>query len=351
MKNPLAKTPIDTFIKIISFSILLILCFFIVKPFLLIIFWSILVAVALYPIYEKVINFFKGKKKGLVTSVFILLLLAIVVTPTINLTKSAVASSKSFYDDFHSGNIKVPPPSENVKEWPLIGNKLYGIWTQASANIEQFVITYKEPIGKVFSSIFDSLTGLMGAVFLALFSLIIAGIFMKSAASGHKVAVQFADKLIDNKGVEVINMCIGTIRSVVKGILLVAFIQAVLAYLGFIIIDLPGAEIFAVLVLIFAIIQLPPLIAMIPAIAIVFSYADSTPAIIFAVYSIIVSMSDSFLKPILLGKGLETPMLVILIGALGGMIFMGMLGLFIGPVILAIGYRLYQAWVSPSDAL
>jgi predicted PurR-regulated permease PerM len=158
--------------------------------------------------------------------------------------------------------------------------------------------------------------------------------------------VQFANRLRPGKGEEFMDMCTSTIRSVVKGILLVAIIQAVLAYIGFVVIQLPAASVFAVLVLIFAIIQLPPLIAMIPAIAIVFSYAETTPAIIFSIYAIIVSMSDSFLKPILLGKGLETPMLVILIGALGGMMLQGILGLFIGPVVLAIAYNLYLSWVS-----
>lgn len=144
-------------------------------------------------------------------------------------------------------------------------------------------------------------------------------------------------------------MCTGTIRSVVKGILLVAIIQAVLAYLGFVVIGLPAASIFAIIVLIFAIMQLPVLIAMVPAIAIVFSYAESTPAIIFTIYAVIVSVSDGFLKPILLGKGLETPMLVILIGALGGMMLQGILGLFIGPVVLAIAYKMYSVWVSEAD--
>lgn len=351
MKNSSLNQPIDTYIKLIALSILLLLCFFIVKPFLLIIIWSILVAVALYPMYQKVINLFKGKMKGLVTTLFIFILLAIIVTPTISLTQSAVASSTEFYHEFEAGNIKIPPPAETVKDWPLIGDKLYNEWSQASSSIESFVQKNKESIGDVMSSIFSSFAGLMGSVLLALFSLIIAGVFMLSADSGYKSAVKFANRLIEKKGIEVINMCTSTIRSVVKGILLVSVIQAAFAYIGFAIIDLPGAELFALLVLIFAIIQLPPLIAMIPAIAIVFSYADSTPAIIFTIYSIIVSMSDNFLKPILLGKGLKTPMLVILIGALGGMIFMGMLGLFIGPVILAIGYQLYNAWISESESI
>jgi len=317
---------------------------------MLIIVWSILVAVALFPMYDKVIKLFKGKKKGLVTALFTIVLLAIIVVPTMNLTTSVVHSAQEFNDDFSEGNIKIPPPAETVKDWPLIGNKVYTAWSNANQNMESFIVKYKEPIGNVLKGLFNSFTGLMGSVFLALFSLIIAGVFMLSAEGGYNTSVKFANRLIPGKGEALITMCTSTIRSVVKGILLVAIIQAVLAYIGFMVIDLPGAELFAILVLIFAIIQLPPLIAMIPAIAIAFSYAGNTAAIIFMVYSIIVSMSDSFLKPILLGKGLDTPMLVILIGALGGMMTIGMLGLFIGPVILAIGYQLYNAWVSESQA-
>lgn len=347
MKNSnSAQQPMDIYIRIVALSILLVACFYIVQPFLLLILWSILVAVALYPIYEKLIKLFKGKKKGLVTSLFIVILLAIIVVPTINLTTSVVASSQEFYHNFEDGNIKVPPPPESIKEWPFVGEKIYGIWSLANRNIENFITTYNEPLTKALTTVFSSFTGLMGSVLLALFSLIVAGVIMLSADAGYKSSVQFANRLIKNKGEKVIDMVVGTIRSVVKGILLVAIIQAVLAYIGFLVIGLPAAEFFAVLVLVFAIIQLPPIIAMIPAIAIVFSYAGNTASIIFMIYGIIVSMSDSFLKPLLLGKGLETPMLVILIGALGGMIFMGMLGLFIGPVILAIGYQLYNVWVS-----
>ncbi len=341
------KGPIDTYIRIIALSILLIASYFIVKPFLLIIIWSALLAVTLYPYYKKVIKLFKGKKKGLVTSLFILILLAIIVVPTINLTKSVISTSIEFKDGFKAGTLKVPPPTESIKEWPLIGEKTYSLWLQASQNFENFVIKFKEPIGKFLESVFSSFTGLMSTVFLALFSLIIAGVFMYSAKDGYQTSVKFANRLIPGKGEDLINMVTDTIRSVVKGILVVAIIQAFLAYLGFSIAGLPGAAFFALLVLIMAIIQLPPIIAMIPAIVIFASSTDSSTAIIiFTIYSLIVSISDSFLKPILLGKGLQTPMLIILIGALGGMMFMGMLGLFIGPVILAIVYQLYNAWVS-----
>lgn len=336
----------DTYIRIVVLTVLFIASYLIVKPFLLIIIWSALVAVALYPLYDKVIQLFKGKKKGLVTTIFILVLLAIIVVPTINLSKSAVNEGRDFKEGFEAGTIRFPPPPDSVKEWPVIGEKTYSLWAQANANMESFIMTYKEQVRGLLESVFSAFKGLVGSVFLALFSLIIAGVFMFSAVSGYNTSVQFANRLMDGKGEELVNMVVNTIRSVVKGILVVAIIQSALAYLGFAVIGLKGAPIFALLVLIFAIIQLPPIIAMIPAIAIVFSTSETTPAIIFTVYSVIVSISDSFLKPMLLGKGLQTPMLVILIGALGGLMLMGMLGLFIGPVILAVAHQMYTVWVS-----
>ncbi len=346
MKNMSSQKPIDTYIKIVILSLLLVWSFLIIKPFITIIVWSVLVAVALYPFYLKVIKLFKGKKKGLVTSLFIIVLLAIIISPTVSLTKSVVASSMAFKESFESGTVKIPSPGDQVKEWPVIGEKIYGLWSEANQNIETFVLGYKDQLEGLFGSLFSSFTGLMGSVFLALFSLIFAGVFMLTAEAGYSTSLQFANRIKSGKGEELIKMIVNTIRSVVKGILLVAIIQAALAYLGFVVIGLPGAGIFALFVLILAIIQIPALLAMIPAIAIVFSTHDSMPAIIFTIYIILVALSDNILKPMLLGKGLQTPMLVILIGALGGMIFMGMLGLFIGPVILAIVHQLYTAWVS-----
>lgn len=346
MKSVESKNPIDVYIKIVLLSLLLLWSFYIVRPFVTLIVWSIIVAVALYPFYQKLLGLTKGKKKGLVTSVFTIIMVALIIVPTVSLTSSIIDSGQEVYQSFDAGTLKVPPPAATVKEWPFVGEQIYSTWSAASRDLENFIVKYKEEIASSLGWFFSSFAGLMGSVALGLFALIIASVFMSSADSGYQSGVNFANRLVAGKGKEVMGMCISTIRSVVKGILLVAIIQSALAYLGFVIIGLPGASLFALLVLIFAIIQLPPLIAMIPAIAIVFSYADSTPAIIFSIYAVIVSMSDSFLKPILLGKGLETPMLVILIGALGGMMLQGILGLFIGPVVLAIVYQLYNTWVA-----
>ena len=343
------QNPINTYINIVLLTLLMAWSFLIIKPFVTLIVWSIILAVALYPVYQKLLKLTKGKKKGLVTSLFILVLLALIVTPTINLTSSLIDSGTEFYVSFQEGSLKVPPPRSEIQDWPVIGEKLYAAWSAASADLEHFISSYKDEIASSMSWFFGSFTGLLGSVAIGLIALIVSGVFMSSADSGYKAGVQFANRLRPGRGEKFIDMCASTIRSVVKGILLVAIIQAVLAYLGFVVIGLPAASLFAIIVLIFAIMQLPVLIAMIPAIGIVFSYAESTPAIIFTIYAVIVSVSDGFLKPILLGKGLETPMLVILIGALGGMVLQGILGLFIGPVVLAIAFNMYNVWVSEGN--
>lgn len=350
MKTLKSTNPIDTFIKIVILSILLIWSFFIAKAFLLLIVWSIIVAVALYPLYKKVINIFKGKKKGLVTTLFVGVLLALIITPAISMTGSIVESSKDIIHTFNSGTFKVPPPDISVKEWPLVGKKTYAIWSSASSDLESFIASYPDEIKSSAGWFFSSFTGLMGSVLLSLIALIIAGVFMSSADDGYKTGVKFADKLVNGNGKSLIEMCTNTIRSVVKGILLVAVVQAILAFIGFNAIGMNStAGILAFVVMFAAIIQIPVTLVVIPAIIYVFSFADTTPAVIFAVYMMVVALLDNVLKPMLLAKGLQTPMIVILIGAIGGMMFQGILGLFIGPVVLAIAHRLYTNWVNNTE--
>ena len=347
MKSLKQNVTIDNYIKIVILSGLLVWSFSIVKPFILLMVWAIIVAVALYPIYQKLLNVFKGKKKGLITSLFVIVLLALIVLPTINVTQSIVDSSKEIYQNFDQGSLKIPPPNESVKDWPLVGKKLYGVWYNASSDVESFIKENPEEVKSSLGWLFDSFKGLMGSVILSLIALIIAGVFMSSAENGYKTGVKFMERLKEGRGVELMEMCTNTIRSVVKGILLVAIIQAILSYFGFAMIGLSSmAGILSILVLLAAIIQIPVTLVAIPVIIYVFSFAETTPAIIFAIYMIIVSLLDNVLKPMLLAKGLQTPMIVILMGAIGGMMFQGILGLFIGPVVLAIMHKLYINWVN-----
>jgi predicted PurR-regulated permease PerM len=352
MKSFKQNITIDNFIKIVVLSAILYWSFNIIEPFILLMVWAIIVAVALYPMYQKVIGIFKGKKKGLITSLFVIVLLSLIILPTVSTTQSIVETTKELYHNFEQGSLNIPPPNESVKEWPLVGKKLYGIWHEASTDVESFIKENPEEVKSSLGWLFDSFKGLMGSVVLSLIALIIAGVLMSSAEAGYKTGVKFMDRLKEGRGVELMKMCTNTIRSVVKGILLVAIIQAILAYAGFAMIGLSSmAGILAILVLLAAIIQIPVTLVVIPVIVYVFSFAETTPAIIFAIYMIIVSLIDNVLKPMLLAKGLQTPMIIILMGAIGGMMYQGILGLFIGPVVLAILHELYTSWVNQTEEI
>jgi len=136
---------------------------------------------------------------------------------------------------------------------------------------------------------------------------------------------------------------------VAKGVLGVAIVQTLLAAPGFVLMDVPAAGILLAIFLMLAIMQIPTLVLIIPVVIWVYSSAEALPATLFAVWMLFVSLSDNILKPLLLGRGVKIPTLIILLGAIGGAIYAGIIGLFLGAVVLALGYELLVAWLNPDS--
>ena len=157
-------------------------------------------------------------------------------------------------------------------------------------------------------------------------------------------------RLLGERGREWGDLSILTVRSVANGVVGVAIVQAGLAVVGMLFMHVPLAPLWAVMIMFLTIIQLPALIVIGPVIAYVFSYADGVGATIFAVYMLIVGGIDGVLKPLLMARGVDIPMLVILVGAIGGMMLMGMIGLFIGAVVFALAYKLFMVWLDEVNA-
>jgi predicted PurR-regulated permease PerM len=196
-----------------------------------------------------------------------------------------------------------------------------------------------------------SISNLVGGFFVFIFAIIIAGIFMATAESGYDFSCKVFKRIFGTKGQDMLDNSIATIRSVVNGILGVAFIQALLVGLGFFVADIPGTPVLTLIVFLLAIIQLPPLIIVLPVIIYAFPSMDTGPAIVFTVWSLVAGASDNILKPLLLGRGVNIPMLVILIGAIGGMVAGGIIGMFAGAVILALAYQLFLDFMERDSLL
>jgi predicted PurR-regulated permease PerM len=338
-----------SFLQIGALLLLLVMCFNIVRPFISIVVWALILAVAIYPLHVSLTAKIGGREK-LSATIFVLIGLAIILVPTFLLGESTFGGLKTLGQDLRAGTLNVPPPNPGVADWPVIGEKTYEIWSAAATNLQQTALQYEEQLRALGQRVFSFATGTIIGVLQFVLSTIIAGALLMQAKGGYKATREIMASLVGTeRGSKFTDTSILTIRSVVKGVLGVAVAQAILAAIGLVLIGVPAAGLWAGAVLVLAIIQLPPILVLGPIAFWVFSVAEPVPATIFLVYSLIVSVSDAFLKPMLLGRGLDTPMLVILIGAIGGAIAMGIVGLFIGAVILALGYELLVTWMAPDE--
>ncbi len=326
-------------------------CLQILTPFIGLIAWGGIIAIAIYNPFLKLVEKLGGRKKLAVTLIVVISIAAVLV-PVISLSSSMIESATHIGDQIETGDISIPPPSESVREWPMVGEKTYAFWTQASVDLSALLHKYPDQLATVGKKSISAAKGVGAGVFQFIFSMLIAAAFLASAESVGASMRRLATRLAGESGESLLNLSTATIRSVAVGVIGIAFIQAVLGGLGMMFAGVPAAGLLAIIILVLAIAQLPPILVLLPVIFYVFSVESTTVAVIFMVWSILVSMSDAVLKPIFLGRGVDAPMLIILLGAIGGMITSGIVGLFIGAVVLALGYKLFQVWLDwgkPTD--
>lgn len=356
MNNPSSadslKTTLITIEVAIRLGLLLLLatwCFLIVTPFILPVLWGMIIAVAIFPLFTKLKSALGGRNK-LATILYTFIALAFLMIPAVMIADSVIDTANILADKHEQGELTVSPPDDSVKEWPIVGEKLYEVWGQASSDLDAAVEKYRPELRAISEKLIAAAASASATVLAFVISIIISGVFVANATAVYNSTVRFFSRLInEQQGVAYTNLSRDTIRSIAQGVLGIAVIQATLSGIGMYIMDVPHWGLWTLLILGLAIIQLPPLLVLGFVIAYVISVAETTPAVIFTVYAMIVSVSDTFLKPLLLGRGVPTPMLVILLGAIGGMILNGAIGLFVGAVVLALGYELFMAWLSADE--
>ena len=339
------KTAVEIAIKLGALAIVLVVSFLIVKPFIAIVVWSVILAVALSPLIQKLASKLHMKKRRVLTILSIVAILALAL-PTYLLSDKAIDSITALSEVVKDGSFEIPSPHEKVKEWPLIGKKSYQLWDDASQNLAQTLEPFNDEIKSVAKKLIAAIGGVLSLILFSIVSIIIAAFLIKDEEKYVRIYKNISTRLIGEKGDEWATLSALTIRSVATGIIGVAFIQAMAILPALLIMNVPFSILIAVAVMFLTIVQLPPTIILVPVIAYVFSYADGTGATVFAVYTLIVGASDGVLKPLLMGRGVDIPMLVILIGAIGGMILMGMIGLFVGAVVFALAYKLFKLWIA-----
>lgn len=336
---------LETTIRIGAVVVLAVSCYHIVRPFIVPVVWGIIIAVAVFPGYQRLESALRGKR-GIAASLITLLLVVVLLIPTLMLADTLVSGVSGLARSMQTQNLEIPAPPASVATWPIIGEPLDRFWRTASENLAA-ALKPLAPQLKAFGAWL--LSGAAGAglgllQFIA--AIIISGVLLAYTEAGTRTAHTLGNRLAGKRGAEYVDLAEATVRSVARGILGVALIQSLLAGIGFMVVGIPGAGLWALIALFLSVIQIGVLPVTIPITIYIFATADITVAVIFLIWSIFVSTIDNILKPILLGRGVKVPMLVIFTGSIGGFIASGIIGLFTGAVILTLGYTLFLAWLN-----
>ena len=324
--------------------LLLYWCFKIGQPFIQIIVWGIIIAVAIHPGYSRLKSILGGRRR-LAAVLITLFALIVLLVPAYLFSGSLISTAQEYSAKLEAGTLSVPPPSESVRSWPVIGEPLYRFWSLASNNLGAALRKVTPQLKKFGIPLLSAAAGAGVGILKFLVSIIIAGVLLPNDAGGGQTARAIATRFAGEKGTMAVELAVATVRSVTLGILGVALIQMLMASLGFLLVGVPGAGLWALLVLIFAVVQLPTILVMGPIIIYVFSTSSTVIAVVFTIWSLLVGISDTFLKPLLMGRGVDVPMLVIFIGAIGGFMTSGIIGLFVGAIIFSLGYKLFFLWL------
>lgn len=346
LEKVLAKAFTTSLIRFSVTTLIVIVCWWAFLPFLPILLWALVLAIALYPV-KLVIESKLGLSSARSATLIAIIGVLILGTPTAMVGNSFASKTLGAFESYRDGTLVITKPADSVKTWPLVGEKVHAVWFEAAADLPEFIEKRQPQIKGFFGWFVDTASGAAKSVFMLIGAIIIAGVMLAwaqpAAKSIRKIFISFADEA---RGTELHELTTATIRQVAVGIIGIAFLTAMAFGAVVALSGVPGAALFTLVALIFAIVQLPVTLIALVTIGLLWSGDSGTiHNVIFTVLLIAASLIDNFLKPLILGRGLDVPMPIVLIGAIGGMMSGGILGMFIGAAFLAAGYQVFMKWV------
>ena len=334
----------EIFIRLGLIALMVFSCTLLMRPFLNMIICGIIISVGMYPAHRMLTNVLGGRAKLSATFCSVLLLLVLIV-PSVLLAGTLVEGIQTITAEVRAGQLKIPPPPSSLDKVPVLGPRLEEFWTLCSTNLAEAVRRLAPQIKERIPVVLSASAGIGAALLQFLIAIVIAGFLLATSEANGRFADRLFVRIFGDQGPEFKDLVGSTIRTVTNGILGVAVIQTLFASLGFWVVGLPGAGLWAVIFLVASVLQVGTLV-MVPAALYAFAVFSTTRAAIFLGWCIIVGLMDNVLKPILLGRGAKVPMVVIFLGVLGGfMVMNSIIGLFVGAIVLSVGYKLFMAWL------
>ena len=339
-----AEGIIQLVIRLGLLALLIFWTFLIIQPFVPILTWSAVLAVAFYPAFSWVAKRLGGRPR-LAAAILTLVTLGIIIGPVAWLGVSAVEGIRDLAGQIGTGDLVLQAAPERIKDWPVIGPQLYDLWNQAYTNVRAMlreVAPYLKPLAGMMLS-FAGDAGLGTLQFLL--SVFVAGFLFPYGPQLVAAVRGFLFRIVPEQSEHFLELAGATIRAVSQGVIGVAILQSLLAGIGFKLAGVPSAGLLAFVALLLSIVQIGPFLVLLPVVIWIWTAKDVTTALLLTAFFIAVGLLDNILKPLVMGRGLTTPTLVILIGVIGGTLAHGIIGLFIGPIILSVAWELSAAWI------
>lgn len=353
LEKRVSDRALDVLIRAGLVLVLTLLCYQIMQPFVSMLVWSVILAVTLYPLHCKLAARLGGRQ-GRAATVIVLLGAVLIVTPTAALMGSLGDSVHSLVNGVRDNTLHIPAPKPSVAEWPVVGKKAHAAWAKAHTDLPAVVKNLQPKIGEMAKAALGFVASIGGGMLKFLFSFVIAGVIMAFGEAGAGSTRRILQRIAgQQRGAQFTLLATQTIRAVALGVIGIAFIQAIIVGLALLLAAIPFAGALAGVVLVLGIAQIPALLVTLPAIAYMWSAGahGTGMAAVYTVLLLVGGSADNVLKPLLLGRGVDAPMPVILLGALGGMATAGILGMFVGAVLLALGYQIFMTWVDENPDL
>ena len=342
---------VRTTLQLLALGALIATTFWILRPFLVAGAWAVMIVVATWPLLLQAQAWLGGRRSLAVATMTIALLLILVV-PLYFGIEAIVGNAKQVVSWSQSlTTVAVPRPPAWIESIPLVGAKLTARWQQLAAappeEVRARVAPYAQKLVLWFVSQVGSIGLLLGQFLL---TVIIAAIVYANGETAARGADLFARRLAGPQGENAVHLAGQAIRGVALGVVVTAILQSTAAGLGVVIVGVPFATILTAVIFMLCVAQLGPALVMLPAVYWVYSTRGGAWGTGFLVWTLFCMTFDNFLRPVLIKRGADLPLLLIFSGVIGGLVSFGVIGLFIGPVVLAVAYTLLADWVSERGA-
>jgi len=343
-------------LSVLAIGLLIAGSLWVLQPFIGAAIWATMMVVATWPIMLAVERLLGGRRWLAVTLMTLTMLLVLVVPLVL-----AIVTIVDYRDEIASfpetiKTAKVPPPPTWVEDVPLVGTKISKEWQDLAALRSDELVARAGPYVRKVVTWFAAQAGTFGLMLLHfLLTVVITAILYSTGEVAARGVRRFGRRLAGDQGENSVILSAQAIRAVALGVVVTALVQSTAAGLGLLVAGIPYAAVLTAIIFIFCIAQLGPILVLVPAVAWLYWSGDAVWGSVLLVWTILVGALDNVLRPILIRRGADLPLLLIFAGVIGGLISFGILGLFIGPMLLAVTYRLLEAWVAeidqPSDAV